>query len=118
MNSSGNLGVVLVTAASQEQAWELAGHLVAESLAACVNVFPVESIYRWQGEIHEDTEWQLVIKTDLAQCDRLIDRITALHSYEVPEVIALPIVQGSEAYLNWMVEQTRTSQQEDSQEVN
>jgi periplasmic divalent cation tolerance protein len=99
-------GVVLVTAPSQEEALKLANHLVKESLAACVNFFPLRSVYKWQGEIHYDDEWQLLIKTDLDYFNILAARIQELHSYEVPEVIALPITQGAKPYLDWMSEQT------------
>ncbi|HEY9763977.1 MAG TPA: divalent-cation tolerance protein CutA [Trichocoleus sp.] len=99
-------GVVLVTASSQEEALKLADHLVKDALAACVNLFPVQSVYTWQGELHHDTEWQLVIKTNLDCFAQLEARVRELHSYEVPEIIALPIVKGSEPYLSWLAEQT------------
>lgn len=99
-------GVVLVTASSQEEALKLADHLVKDSLAACVNLFPVQSVYTWQGELHHDAEWQLVIKTNLDRFAQLEARVQELHSYEVPEIIALPIVKGSHAYLSWLAEQT------------
>ncbi|HEY9876908.1 MAG TPA: divalent-cation tolerance protein CutA [Leptolyngbyaceae cyanobacterium] len=99
-------GVVLVTASSQEEALKLADHLVKETLAACVNLFPVHSVYTWQGELHHGTEWQLVIKTNLDRFAQLEAKVQELHSYEVPEIIALPIVKGSDGYLGWLAEQT------------
>ncbi|MCC5896840.1 MAG: divalent-cation tolerance protein CutA [Phormidium sp. GEM2.Bin31] len=94
--------VVLVTAASAEEAQTLARTLVAEKLAACVSRFPVQSTYTWEGNIEDDDEWQLVIKTHRRQFQRLEGRVQELHSYDVPEIIALPIEMGSAAYLNWI----------------
>lgn len=99
-------GVVLVTASSQEEALRLADHLVQTSLAACVNFFPMQSVYRWQGQIHHDSEWQLIVKTRLEHLPQIEASLRELHSYEVPELIALPIVNGSGAYLEWLTEQT------------
>ena len=95
--------VVLMTASSQEEADGIAHALVAEMLAACVNVVPgIASVYRWQGEVQRDTEWLLIAKTRRDVLDALVQRVQALHSYDVPEVIALPLVGGSEAYLRWL----------------
>lgn len=97
-------GVVLVTAESEEQARAIASSLVKEKYAACVSVMPVHSVYTWQEEVHSDPEWQLMIKTDLNQYSQLEARIRELHSYEVPEIIALPIQAGLTPYLNWIGE--------------
>ncbi|MEG4866924.1 MULTISPECIES: divalent-cation tolerance protein CutA [unclassified Microcoleus] len=97
-----NFGVVLVTAGSEAEAENIAKSLVENKLAACVSLSPIRSIYTWQGEIHSEAEWQLVIKTDLAKFEALKTKIQELHSYEVPEIIAIPIVAGSEAYLHWL----------------
>lgn len=95
--------VVLITAGSQEEAEHLARCLVDEMLAACVNVVPgVISVYRWEGEIQRDQEWLMIVKTEREVLDNLVQRVQALHSYDVPEVIALPLVGGSEAYLHWI----------------
>ncbi|MFN3680271.1 divalent-cation tolerance protein CutA [Thermosynechococcus sp.] len=99
--------VVMVTTATEAEALSLADQLVAEHLAACVQILPIRSIYRWQGTVHRDPEWQLLIKTRIALFEEVRDRLVALHSYEVPEIIALPIVAGSSAYLNWVKEQTQ-----------
>ncbi|MBE9110511.1 divalent-cation tolerance protein CutA [Nodosilinea sp. LEGE 07298] len=99
---SPSLGIVLVTAGSEAEADRLAHHLVEARLAACVNVFPVHSVYRWQDEVQSEPEWQLIIKTDLSQFEALSQAIAEHHSYEVPEVIALPIVAGLPAYLSWL----------------
>jgi periplasmic divalent cation tolerance protein len=95
-------GIVLVTASSEDEAKMLASSLVASKLAACVNLIPIQSIYTWQEQIHYEPEWQLIIKTDLTHFQTLAQKIQELHSYDVPEIIALPIVAGSQSYLNWL----------------
>lgn len=95
--------VVLITAGSQEEADRIAQALVGEMLAACVNIVPgVTSVYRWEGEVQRDQEWLLVVKSRREALDDLVQRVQALHSYDVPEVIALPLSGGSEAYLQWI----------------
>ena len=95
--------VVLSTCDSETKAVELARSLVEQKVAACVNIVPgVISIYRWQGKVENAAEWVLVIKSRRDLFDKLREAIARTHSYEVPEVIALPIVDGSEAYLGWM----------------
>jgi periplasmic divalent cation tolerance protein len=95
--------VVLITAGSQEEAERIAQVLVAEMLAACVNVVPgVTSIYRWEGEVQRDQEWLLVAKSRRDVLDRLVERVQEIHSYDVPEIIALPLAGGSEPYLRWL----------------
>jgi uncharacterized protein involved in tolerance to divalent cations len=85
----------------------MASILVNERLAACVNVLPdMESIYRWKGQVESDFERQLVIKTTAARVPALKARVRELHDYEVPELIVLPIVDGSDAYLSWIREST------------
>src|SRR4029453_12915704 len=92
--------VVLVTVSSETEAKTIARALVEERLAACVNIIPgVTSIYRWEGKICEDRELLLVIKTRGQKVAALRERIVHLHSYAVPEVIALPIADGSARYL-------------------
>ncbi len=100
--------MVLVTAPSAEVAASIARTLVEERLAACGNVLPeVRSIYRWEGQLHEDAEALLVLKTTRARLDALRDRVLALHPYDVPEVLALPVEAGSAAYLGWLVDETQ-----------
>lgn len=95
--------IVLMTAGSQEEAEHLATTLVAEMLAACVNIIPgLTSVYRWEGQIQYDQEWLLVAKSQRDVLDRLVQRVQDLHSYDLPEVIALPLAGGSEAYLRWI----------------
>ena len=99
-----NYGVVLVTASSQQEAEAIASTLVEEKLAACVSLTPINSIYSWQGKVQSEQEWQLIIKTDLTYFTRLEAKIKELHAYEVPEIIALPIITGYQPYLNWIGE--------------
>jgi periplasmic divalent cation tolerance protein len=95
--------VVLSTADSEEAAASLANALVEQRLAACVNILPkARSIYRWQGKVEDTSEWMLVIKSRRDLFEKLRAEIVRLHSYEVPEVIAIPIVDGSEPYLDWI----------------
>lgn len=98
--------VVLVTAASKEEASQIAGQLVEEKLAACANIIPgVRSIFSWRGEICDESEVLLIIKTTRKNLSLLVEMVEEIHSYEVPEIIALPIVGGSEAYLSWLNEE-------------
>ena len=100
-------GVVLVTVGSSEQAQTIANALISEKLAACVNIFAIDSVYMWQGEVNRDREHQLILKTDLDKFSQLAEKIKTLHDYEVPEIIAIPIVAGSQPYLNWLGENLR-----------
>ena len=98
--------IVLVTASSPEEAWRIAQALVDERLAACVNVLPgVRPVYRWQGQMVTAGETLLIVKTTRDVLQALTARVRALHSYTVPEVVAVPIVDGSPPYLDWLVEQ-------------
>ena len=100
--------VVLVTVAGVEEARTIARSLVTERLAACVNVVPgLVSFYVWKGEVSEDPEILLVMKTRRELFSALEARIRELHPYEVPEVIALPVEAGSAPYLAWLSESTR-----------
>ena len=103
-------GVVYVTTGTEDEARAIAHTLVQEKLAACVNFYPIQSVYTWQGTQHQDAEWQLVIKTQLVLFDALAARVQALHSYEVPEIIALPVQAGAPAYLAWIAAQTTTNE--------
>ena len=100
--------VVLMTAKDITEAEKIAGELVKDGLAACVNIVnKVRSVYRWQGEICRDTEALCIIKTVKGNFEDLKDRIKSLHSYTVPEVIGLPIDVSSEKYLKWLVKETK-----------
>jgi periplasmic divalent cation tolerance protein len=95
--------VVLSACASPDEAEKVARALVEKKLAACVNILPaIRSIYRWKGAIEDDQETLLLIKSSRALFGELRAEIERLHSYEVPEVIAIPIVDGLERYLGWM----------------
>jgi len=95
--------VVFSTASSAAEAEAIARKLVEERLAACVNVVTdVRSFYRWKGKIENSPEWLLVIKSSRGRFDALRAALEKLHSYEVPEAIALPVVEGAANYLNWM----------------
>src|SRR5262249_51942504 len=97
--------VIFVTAGAEAEAEAIARALVEEQLAACVNILsPIRSIYRWQGKVADDREWLLVIKTRAERFAAVESRVKALHSYQVPEIIALPIVVGAEGYLRWLRE--------------
>ncbi len=95
--------VVLVTAPDAPTAARLGRALVEERLAACANLVPgVRSIYRWQGDVREDAEVLLVLKTRTERCAALAARVKDLHPYELPEVLELPATGGSDAYLAWV----------------
>ena len=99
--------VVLSTCASAEEAEKIARRLVDIRLAACVNVLAgARSFYRWKDSIEDTGEWLLMIKTSRARFDSLRAELERLHSYEVPELIALPVVDGSANYLNWLDAET------------
>ena len=108
MSQTQQYGIVLVTAETETEARTIASALVKEKYAACVSLMPVHSVYTWESEVHSDPEWQLIIKTDLTQYSQLETRISELHSYEVPEIIALPIQAGLTPYLNWIGENVST----------
>jgi periplasmic divalent cation tolerance protein len=95
--------IVLSTAASEEEARKIARCLVERQFAACVNIVPrMDSIYRWQGKIESSQEWLLLVKTSADQLSAVYDAIRELHSYELPECIALSIEDGSSEYLDWL----------------
>jgi periplasmic divalent cation tolerance protein len=95
--------VVLSTASTAAEAEAIARRLVEERLAACVNVVTgVRSFYRWKGKIEKSPEWLLVIKSSRGRFEELRAALEKLHSYDVPEVIALPVVEGTKNYLHWM----------------
>jgi periplasmic divalent cation tolerance protein len=98
--------VVYITAGSADEAATLARALVAERLAACVNRVAIDSVYRWQGEVEEAPEILLIVKTRRARLDALAARVQALHSYTVPEMIVLPVVDGWPPYLQWLADET------------
>lgn len=101
--------VVLVSTSSQAEAEKIAKVLVESQLAACVSLVPITSIYTWDNKLHQEQEWQLLIKTELALFAAITLKIQELHTYEVPEIIALPLVAGSKPYLQWISQQVNLS---------
>ena len=101
--------VILSTCASEAEAAKVARSLIDARLAACVNVLPeIRSYYRWQGKVETGREVMLVIKSSRDRFAGVRAAIEEAHSYEVPEIIALPIMEGSPAYLSWMDENLGT----------
>jgi periplasmic divalent cation tolerance protein len=99
--------LVLTTLPADAEAGAFARALVEDRLAACVNQLPVmESVFRWEGRIERDSERQMLIKTSRARVPALWERVRALHPYDVPEFIVLPIVDGNAAYLKWVADST------------
>ncbi len=98
--------VVFITAASEEEAAQIADVLVKEKLAACCNIIPgVTSVFRWKDEVCREKEFLLIAKTTQERFDALSKRVQELHSYDVPEIIALPIEAGSAPYMKWLKDQ-------------
>jgi len=101
--SGDEVRVVLVTAPSVEVGAAIARALLEERRIACANLVPgIRSLYRWKGRIEDDSEVLLVLKTQASCCDAVAARVKDLHPYELPEVIALPVTEGSRAYLDWV----------------
>lgn len=99
--------VVMTTLPADADAGAFARALIEERLAACVNLLPVmESVYRWEGDIEQETERQIVIKTARERVATLWERVRELHPYDVPEFLVLPVVDGNDAYLRWVAECT------------
>lgn len=102
--------VVVTTLPDRDQARRLGESLVQERLAACAQVLgPVDSMYHWKGVLEHAVEWRLELKTAASRLAALERRLHELHPYEVPECIALPIAQGSDAYLRWLADETEQS---------
>jgi periplasmic divalent cation tolerance protein len=99
----------LCTVPDQDTATRIAGALVTERLAACVNIIPaIQSVYRWEGAIEHDEELLLLIKTSTTVWPLLEERILALHPYELPEIISVRIQDGNNNYLNWITNNLKT----------
>jgi periplasmic divalent cation tolerance protein len=101
--------MVLVTCGSRKEARKIARALVGQRLAACVSEIgvPVASTYRWKGKVESAKEFLLLIKTSKKRFTAVRDAVRKLHSYEVPEILALPIAAGSRAYLDWLAESVK-----------
>lgn len=97
--------VVFMTSANSDEARRIATELVERRLAACVQILPeIESIYRWNGEVQRETELLLLAKTTAAQFDDLERAVRELHSYDTPEIVAVPMAHVSEPYRAWLVD--------------
>lgn len=99
--------VIVTSCGSEGEAERIAEALVVERLAACVQILPVRSVYRWQGGVERTEEWQLQVKTRAALADEVEARIKALHGYELPEIVALSVAAGSSDYIGWVRAETR-----------
>ena len=100
--------MIYITTSSRDEALRIGRAVVADRLAACANVLPgITSVYRWQGEIQEDGESSLILKTRSDLVARLTARVKELHSYDCPCVVALPITAGNPDFLQWIAEETR-----------
>ena len=99
--------IILVTAGSKEEGKKIAESLVNHHLAACANIVPsIKSIFFWEGKTDQATEVLLIIKSRRHLLDKIIEHVKKIHSYTVPEIIALPLIGGSEDYLKWIEENT------------
>ena len=99
-------GVLLTTTPTRDEATKIAKLLIDERLGACVQILPIESFYSWQGKTQNEAELLLLVKTRRALFDTAIARIREIHSYTVPEIVALPFAAGFAGYLNWIDEVT------------
>jgi len=105
--SAGEVFVILVTVASQEEAVRIGEGVVKAKLAACANVVPgIQSIYRWKGKVVKSQEFLLILKSSKARYSELEKAINAMHTYEIPEIIALPVKEGLDRYLRWVRTET------------
>jgi periplasmic divalent cation tolerance protein len=110
--------VILVTAASKKACRKIARHLVESKLAACVNITqPIESVYRWEGKIAHDREYQLFIKSTRELFPEIKAAISERHSYHTPEIICLPIIEGSRNYLQWIGDSVKPASPTDAGSV-
>ena len=100
--------IIMTTTDSQEDANRLAELLVTQQLAACVQSTPITSTYTWQGELTRESEWLLLIKTRADRYDAIQEALLKIHSYETPEILQVPITDGSSAYLAWLSAQTES----------
>lgn len=102
MSAAADYGVMLTTTPTREEAQSIARLLIEEKLAACVQLLPIESFYFWQGKTQNEAEVLLLIKTRTALFESAIARIKEIHSYTVPEIVAMPFAAGFAGYLNWI----------------
>ena len=102
------LTVIMTSVGTQQQAVEISEELVERRLATCVNIIPcLRSIYRWKGKICEDSEYLLLIKSPTRLFDEVSEEIRALHSYELPEILGLPVEKSEQAFHDWVLSMVR-----------
>ncbi len=99
--------IVYITAPSQKEAKRIGDLLIRERLAACVNIFPINSIYRWKGRIERSREWAMIVKTKKALVQNLIKKVGAVHSYTCPCAISFDIASGNKTFLDWISKETK-----------
>ena len=100
--------VILITCSSADEAEKISSSLLDKKLIACANIVPgIRSLFRWQGEMCSENEVLLILKTTADKFDLILTTVQDQHSYDTPEVIALPIIKGSEKYLKWISDETR-----------
>jgi len=102
-----DFAIILTTASAVEEGRSIANTLVEKQLAACVNIIKISSVYRWEGQIQSETEVLLLIKTTKDLEAEVYREVQAVHSYDTPELITLPITNGSETYLDWLTAAVR-----------
>ena len=109
MNQTGAI-VIFVTTGSEEEAHRVAEHLLGRKKATCINIVPrVDSLFWWQGKLDSARESLLIIKTRASLLPEIVELVKEVHSYAVPEIIALPIIDGNEAYLKWIDDEVKES---------
>lgn len=106
MSDPAAYGMLLTATPTREEATRIAKLLIDEKLAACVQLLPIESFYVWEGKTQNEAELLLLVKTRCALFEKTIARIKSIHSYTVPEIVALPFAAGFAGYLNWIDEIT------------
>ena len=114
---SSNLIVVFTTVGTQEQALDIAHHLVRSRLAACVNILPgVRSVFRWKGRVDDETEFLLMAKTVESNFEAVKDEIRKLHAYELPEILGYPVAFAEKAFAAWIVESSTGSAEDEGED--
>ena len=99
--------LVYVTAPSEEEARKMARELIEKKLAACANIFPISSLYRWKGKLQEEREVAMILKTSVERVEEVIRELRRIHPYELPCVLSLPVSKGLPEFLRWVEEETR-----------
>jgi periplasmic divalent cation tolerance protein len=97
---------IYITAGSEDEAKKIAVHLLEKHLIACANIFPIRSIYHWKGNLEDEKEFALILKTQEEHVDAIVDEVKKVHSYEVPCIESLPVEKGNPDYLKWIEDET------------